>query len=344
MCQTKDNKSFPPPPPWLSDSRPGCLTRAILVGWLAPPWLADSRHPGWLTRAFWLADSRLLVGWLAPPVGWLAPSCWLTRTFLLADSGWLTRSPVGWHGLRPCLKMRLPAKGLLVNCKGLQYEGTPARTQATVASALLSFHFSSTEEAFLQFWHGPWRWEHINMISEILWKNRTKNSDHWAFRLDSLSSRVLGKKQLPTMAAWVWAWICACSTPTYPNKVRPRLSYMMNAWRSTVCNVNWFHMYLTSFDCISQWSQGTAVLPSLWPKPSNQAWKDTRSRKVHPFETMKPIIDVKICQGMSRLLRPRLASQPRQLITAQARASNQFRIRICRWFCQQLQHSMNSAL
>ena len=32
-----------------------------------------------------------------------------------------------------------PAKGLLVNCKGLQYEGTPARTQATVASALLSF-------------------------------------------------------------------------------------------------------------------------------------------------------------------------------------------------------------
>jgi hypothetical protein len=126
------------------------------------------------------------------------------------------------------------------------------------------------------------------------------------------------------MAAWVWAWICACSTPTYPNKVRPRLSYMMNAWRSTVCNVNWFHMYLTSFDCISQWSQGTAVLPSLWPKPSNQAWKDTRSRKVHPFETMKPIIDVKICQGMSRLLRPRLASQPRQLITAQARPLTSF--------------------
>ena len=135
MCLRVSDKrwqKFPTPSP------PGCLTRDLVV-WLAPSWLADSRHPGWLTRAFWLADSRLPVGWLAPPVGWLAPSFWLTRTFLLADSGWLTRSPVGWHGLRPCLKMRLPAKGLLVNCKGLQYEGTPARTQATVASALLSF-------------------------------------------------------------------------------------------------------------------------------------------------------------------------------------------------------------
>ena len=71
-----------------------CVWRATWLSWLSDSRPTDSCHPGWLTRAFRLADSRL-------PVGWLAPSCWLTRAFLLADSGCLTRSPVGWHGLRP---------------------------------------------------------------------------------------------------------------------------------------------------------------------------------------------------------------------------------------------------
>ena len=125
---------------WLSDSRPGWLTRD-LVGWLVTCWLTRDRlsdsRPGWLTRdlvgwlvawlagsrpvvwlATWLSDARPgcpgcltrdLVVWLAPPwladsrlpVGWLAPSCLLTRAFLLADS----RLPVGWLRLsdsQPC--------------------------------------------------------------------------------------------------------------------------------------------------------------------------------------------------------------------------------------------------
>ena len=61
-------------------------------------------------RSFWAAilmghaqvtSCNLSMSDATGPVGWLAPSCWLTRAFLLADSGCLTRSPVGWHGLRP---------------------------------------------------------------------------------------------------------------------------------------------------------------------------------------------------------------------------------------------------